>query len=98
VLADAAQPRLHIFDNTKMPPKKIESIELRDEPGWITFGIDGKLVYPSTGEVVDTRTRKIVATLKDENGMDVQSENSSRSISRAESRARRQSVRDRWRE
>ena len=57
-----------------MPPKKIESVELRDEPGWITFGIDGRLVYPSTGEVVDARTRKIVATLKDENGLDVQSE------------------------
>jgi DNA-binding beta-propeller fold protein YncE len=73
-LADAHNRRLHIYDNTKMPPKKIESIELRDEPGWITFGIDGKLVYPSTGEVVDARTRKIVTTLKDENGIDVQSE------------------------
>jgi DNA-binding beta-propeller fold protein YncE len=73
-LADAHNRRLHIFDNTVMPPKKIASVELRDEPGWITFGIDGRLVYPSTGEVVDARTRKIVATLKDENGMDVQSE------------------------
>ena len=73
-LADAHNRRLHIFDNTKMPPRKIESIELRDEPGWLTFSIDGRLVYPSTGEVIDTRTRKIVATLKDENGMDVQSE------------------------
>ncbi len=73
-LADAHNRRLHIFDNTRMPPRKIESVELRDEPGWITFSIDGKLVYPSTGEVVDVRTRKIVATLKDENGLDVQSE------------------------
>ncbi len=73
-LADAHNRRLHIFDNTKMPPKKIASIELRDEPGWITFGIDGRLVYPSTGDVVDAGSRKIVATLKDENGIDVQSE------------------------
>ena len=73
-LADAHNRRLHIFDNTVMPPKKIESVELRDEPGWITFGIDGRLVYPSTGEVLDARTRKIVATLKDENGLDVMSE------------------------
>lgn len=73
-LADAHNRRLHIFDNTKMPPKKIASVELRDEPGWITFSIDGQLVYPSTGEVVDVRTRKIVGTLKDEHGVDVQSE------------------------
>ena len=73
-LADAHNRRLHIFDNSEMPPKKIASIELRDEPGWITFSIDGRLVYPSTGEVIDAGTRKIVATLKDENGVDVQSE------------------------
>ncbi len=73
-LADAHNRRLHIFDNTTMPPKKIASVALRDEPGWITFGIDGKLVYPSTGEVIDARTRKIVATLKDENGIEVQCE------------------------
>ena len=73
-LADAHNRRIHIFDNTVMPPKKIESIELRDEPGWITFGLDGRLVYPSTGEVIDARTRKIIATLKDETGADVQSE------------------------
>ncbi|MSU25345.1 MAG: hypothetical protein EXS32_16185 [Opitutus sp.] len=73
-LADAHNRRVHIFDNTVMPPKKIESVVLRDEPGWITFSIDGRLVYPSTGEVVEARTRKIVATLKDENGLDVQSE------------------------
>ena len=42
--------------------------------GLENLGIDGRLVYPSTGEVVEARTRKIVATLKDENGLDVQSE------------------------
>ena len=38
-----------------MPPKQIESIELRDQPGWITFSIDGKYAYPSTGDVIDAR-------------------------------------------
>ena len=47
---------------------------LRDEPGWVTFSIDGQYAYPSTGEVIDTHTRKIVALLKDEIGRDVQSE------------------------
>jgi hypothetical protein len=47
---------------------------LRDEPGWVTFGIDGTFAYPSTGEVVDVETRNIVAQLRDEKGAEVQSE------------------------
>ena len=73
-LTDAFNRRLYIFDATAMPPKQIDSIKLRDEPGWITFSIDGKFAYPSTGDVIDTATRKIVAELKDEEGRDVQSE------------------------
>jgi DNA-binding beta-propeller fold protein YncE len=73
-LCDAHNRRLHLFSNGDGPPKQLASIELRDEPGWITISIDGRLVYPSTGEVIDARTRKIVAALKDENGLDVQSE------------------------
>ena len=73
-LADAANQRVHVFDAKAMPPKQIESIALRDQPGWITFSIDGTLAWPSTGEVIDVRTRKIVATLKDEKGGEVHSE------------------------
>jgi DNA-binding beta-propeller fold protein YncE len=73
-VTDAHNSRLHIFDNTVMPPKQVQSIELRDQPGWITFSIDGRYAYPSTGEVIDVASRKIVATLKDERGQDVQSE------------------------
>ncbi len=57
-----------------MPPKQMDTIKLRDEPGWVTFSIDGKLAYPSTGDVVDTATHKIVGGLKDEKGREVQSE------------------------
>jgi hypothetical protein len=73
-VADATNMRLHIFDNTVMPPKQKESIHLRDEPGWVTFSIDGHYAYPSTGDVIETRTRKIVAELTDEKGHAVQSE------------------------
>ena len=52
----------------------MQSIPVRDQPGWITFSLDGRFVYPSTGEVIDARTRETVATLKDENGAPVQSE------------------------
>lgn len=73
-LADAANSSLHIFDTTKMPPKQMMSIKLRDQPGWVTFSIDGRYAYPSTGDVIDTRTKRIVATLEDETGRHVQSE------------------------
>src|ERR1043166_7665974 len=73
-LTDASNRRLHIFDNTTMPPKQTASIELHDEPGWITFSLDGQYAYPSTGDVIDTATRKIVTVLKDEHGDGVQSE------------------------
>jgi hypothetical protein len=35
-------------------------------PGWVTFSIDGKYAYPSSGEVIDVKTRKILCTLRDE--------------------------------
>jgi sugar lactone lactonase YvrE len=73
-VTDAANSRLHIFDATVMPPRQGPSIELRDQPGWVTFSIDGRYAYPSTGDVIDTATRRIVAGLKDETGADVQSE------------------------
>lgn len=71
---DAANQRVHVFDNTVEPPKQKESIALREQPGWITFSLDGKLAYPSTGEVIDTATKKIVAALADEKGREVHSE------------------------
>jgi hypothetical protein len=73
-VTDSFNRRLHVFDATVMPPAYVLSIELRDEPGWVTFSIDGDLGYPSTGEVVDTHSHKIVATLKDELGREVHSE------------------------
>ena len=39
-----------------------------------TIGVDGRYAYPSTGDVVDVKARKIVMTLKDETGAEVQSE------------------------
>ncbi len=73
-LADGANQRIHIFDNTKMPPTYNSSIELRDQPGWITFSLDGKYAWPSTGEIIDVANRKIIKSLSDENGGMVQSE------------------------
>jgi len=73
-LADSANSSIHVFDATVMPPKQKTSIKLRDQPGWITFSIDGTRAYPSTGDVIDTSTKRIAATLEDETGKHVQSE------------------------
>jgi DNA-binding beta-propeller fold protein YncE len=73
-VADGHNQQVHIFDNTVMPPKQVASLPVRDQPGWITFSLDGKLGYPSTGEVFDVKTRKIIATLTDEKGGEVHSE------------------------
>lgn len=73
-LTDSANSSLHVFDATVMPPRQLTSIRLRDQPGWITFSLDGRYAYPSTGEIVDAKTRKVVATLSDEHGRAVQSE------------------------
>jgi len=73
-VADSTNKRVHIFDNSVNPPKQTESILLRDEPGWVTFSIDGKYAYPSTGDVIDVKSRRIIAELTDESGAGVQSE------------------------
>lgn len=40
----------------------------------MTFSLAGKYAHPSTGEVIDTGTKKIVATLTDEKDREVHSE------------------------
>jgi enamine deaminase RidA (YjgF/YER057c/UK114 family)/DNA-binding beta-propeller fold protein YncE len=73
-VVDAANQHVHIFDNTVSPPRQLQSIPLREQPGWITFSRDGIFAYPSTGEVIDTKSKKIVQKLSDEQGREVHSE------------------------
>lgn len=73
-VVDAANQHVHVFDNTVSPPKQIQSIPVREQPGWITFSRDGVYAYPSTGEVIDTKSKKIVQRLTDEQGREVHSE------------------------
>jgi hypothetical protein len=63
-----------VFDNTVFPPRQTVSISLREQPGWVTFSLDGRWGYSSTGEVIDTSTKKIIAALTDETGREVHSE------------------------
>jgi DNA-binding beta-propeller fold protein YncE len=73
-LADCANNAIHVFDSTVMPPKQLTSIKARDCVGWLSFSMDGRFGYSSTGEIIDVATKKIVAALEDENGRAVQSE------------------------
>jgi DNA-binding beta-propeller fold protein YncE len=73
-LADCANDAIHVFDSTVMPPKQMTTIKARDCVGWVSFSMDGKVAYSSTGEIIDVATKKVIASLRDENGHDVQSE------------------------
>jgi len=64
-LCDGHNMRMHVFSATP-PYQQLTTIPVQDMPGWITFSIDGKYAYPSSGEVIDVKTRKILLTLKDE--------------------------------
>ncbi|MBI5775215.1 MAG: hypothetical protein HZA89_15940 [Verrucomicrobia bacterium] len=73
-ICDGANSHLHIFDATVMPPKQVTSIPVREQPGWVTFSLDGRLAYPSTGDVIEVATHKIITGLTDETGAAVHSE------------------------
>jgi len=72
-LCDGHNMRLHVF-SAEAPYQQLTTIPVQDMPGWITFSMDGKYAYPSSGEVIDVKTRKILLTLKDEFNNSVASE------------------------
>ncbi len=73
-IVDGINNYIHIFDNTQMPPRQIDSIKTTAGPYWITVGLDGRLAYISSGDVIDMKTRKVVGNLKDEYGRPMHSE------------------------
>jgi DNA-binding beta-propeller fold protein YncE len=64
-LCDGHNMRVHVFQATS-PYQQLTTIQVQDMPGWLTFSIDGKYVYPSSGEVIEVKTRKVLRTLQDE--------------------------------
>jgi DNA-binding beta-propeller fold protein YncE len=73
-VCDGHNKAIHIYDNTVMPPTQTSTLQVRDQPGWITFSIDGKHAYPSTGEIFDTKSKKLIVALQDEQKRDIGSE------------------------
>ncbi|MBS1663853.1 MAG: YncE family protein [Bacteroidetes bacterium] len=73
-LADGFNEAVHVFSLKGGKARQMQTIKVREQPGWITFSIDGKYALPSTGEVIDAKTKAVVTALKDEKGAPVESE------------------------
>jgi DNA-binding beta-propeller fold protein YncE len=73
-VADGVRNRLHVFDAAVYPPAPLAAIELSAQPRAITFSVDGRYAYTSTGEVVDTTIKKISGRLEDTGHATVSSE------------------------
>lgn len=71
-ISDQKGQKLFIFDATKMPPTPKGQVELsQGGHGWVTFSLDGKYAWSHAPDVFDAKTKKLVATLKDEHGKPV---------------------------
>ena len=71
-ISDQQGRKLFIFDATRMPPEPKGHVELsQGGHGWVCFSLDGQYAWSHTPDVFDARTKKLVATLKDENGAPV---------------------------
>jgi len=78
-LPDAINNQVIVYDNPisgEWPTLNLDkSFKTNGAPnGWITFGLDGKLAYMTSGDVVDVKTHHIVGQLRDEHGRNMNSE------------------------
>lgn len=63
-----------VYDNTGEWPELKMTFPTTASADWITMGIGGKYAFLSSGDVVDVKTKKIVAQMKDEYGKQMHSE------------------------
>ena len=68
-ISDQVGKKLFVFDATKMPPVPKGSVELSmGGHGWVNFSLDGAFAWCHTPDVFDAKTKKQIATLRDETG------------------------------
>jgi DNA-binding beta-propeller fold protein YncE len=72
-VSDGIFNKIHIFSNTA-DPKEIDTIDTTAGAFWMTFGLDAKYAYASSGDIIDIATHKIVGQMKDEYGRSIYSE------------------------
>jgi DNA-binding beta-propeller fold protein YncE len=71
-ISDQVGKKLFIYDATKMPPEPKGEVELsQGGHGWVTLSLDGRYAWTHTPDVFDAKTKKLIATLKDETGAPV---------------------------
>jgi DNA-binding beta-propeller fold protein YncE len=71
-ISDQAANKLYVFDVTGTSPKQKEVVSVSNGAhGWIAFSHDGRYAYSASPEVIDAKSKKIVATLHDESGAPV---------------------------
>ena len=71
-ISDQDGKKLFIFSTASLPPRETGHVDLSaGGHGWICFSLDGRYAWCHTSDVIDARTRQIVATLKDETGAPV---------------------------
>jgi putative pyrroloquinoline-quinone binding quinoprotein len=71
-ISDQVGKKLWIFDATQMPPKELGTVELsQGGHGWVNFSMDGRYAWTHTPDVFDVKTKRLIATLRDENGVPV---------------------------
>ncbi len=71
-ISDQDGRKLFIFDATKLPPEPRGHVDLSDGGhGWVCFSLDGRYAWCHTPYVFDVKSKKLVATLRDEKGKPV---------------------------
>jgi len=63
-----------VYDNTGEWPVLKMTFPTTASADWITMGLDGKYAFLSSGDVVEVKTKKIVAQMRDEYGKPMHSE------------------------
>ena len=62
-VSNDAGKHLHVYDITRTPPKWVVDIPLSKENSWISFSLDGRYCYPSSGDVIDTGTKRVITKI-----------------------------------
>ncbi|ODT68327.1 hypothetical protein ABS71_09850 [bacterium SCN 62-11] len=72
-VVDSQGDRL-LFFSSQAPYAPTASVAVGYDPGWVNYSLDGRYLYPSTGEVLDAHSKARVGWLVDKRGRLLQSE------------------------
>jgi len=76
-IPDAINNQVLVYDNDGPEPTLdlTKSFKTNGAPnGWITMGLDGERAYMASGDVIDVKTHKVIAQVRDEYGRHMDSE------------------------